>query len=251
LRAGRRLRVTASASRQNSIEFAAIAMSPCVFELKRPLNARSADAVQGAASGAPSASPQKNLRTGAFVDCSAKGPQCSGRHAHSIRAHAPRSAGQAQARLSALTTTGGTTMATRTGSAEWQGDLQDGGGTLTVGDGVFEGAYSFASRFEEGEGTNPEELIAAAHASCFAMALSNILAENGHSPTSVRASARVGLRNVDGAPTIDRIALDVTGDVPGLDADAFRDFAQQAKEGCPVSRALAGVPKIDLDARLA
>jgi osmotically inducible protein OsmC len=142
-------------------------------------------------------------------------------------------------------------MATRTGSAEWQGDLQDGGGTLTVGDGVFEGAYSFASRFEEGEGTNPEELIAAAHASCFAMALSNILAENGHSPTSVRASARVGLRNVDGAPTIDRIALDVTGDVPGLDADAFRDFAQQAKEGCPVSRALAGVPNIDLEARLA
>ena len=142
-------------------------------------------------------------------------------------------------------------MATRNGSAEWRGDLQSGSGDLMVGDGVFEGAYSFASRFEEGEGTNPEELIAAAHASCFAMALSNILAENGHPATSVQSSARVGLRTIDGAPTIDRIALDVTGEVPGLDADGFQRFAQEAKEGCPVSRALAGVPNIELDARLA
>jgi osmotically inducible protein OsmC len=142
-------------------------------------------------------------------------------------------------------------MPTRNGSAEWRGDLQSGSGDLTVGNGVFEGAYSFASRFEEGEGTNPEELIAAAHASCFAMALSNILAENGHTANSVNASARVGLRNVDGAPTIDRIALEVTGDVPGLDAGGFERFAQEAKEGCPVSRALAGVQTIDLNARLA
>jgi lipoyl-dependent peroxiredoxin len=142
-------------------------------------------------------------------------------------------------------------MPTRNGSAEWRGDLQSGSGDLTVGNGVFEGAYSFASRFEEGEGTNPEELIAAAHASCFAMALSNILAENGHTATSVSASARVGLRNVDGAPTIDRINLEVTGDVPGLDAGGFERFAQEAKEGCPVSRALAGVQTIDLNARLA
>jgi lipoyl-dependent peroxiredoxin len=142
-------------------------------------------------------------------------------------------------------------MPTRNGSAEWRGDLQSGSGDLTVGNGVFEGAYSFASRFEEGEGTNPEELIAAAHASCFAMALSNILAENGHTATSVNASARVGLRNVDGAPTIDRINLEVTGDVPGLDAGGFERFAQEAKEGCPVSRALAGVQTIDLNARLA
>ena len=142
-------------------------------------------------------------------------------------------------------------MPTRNGSAEWRGDLQSGSGDLTVGNGVFEGAYSFASRFEEGEGTNPEELIAAAHASCFAMALSNVLAENGHTANAVNASARVGLRNIDGAPTIDRITLEVTGDVPGLDADDFERFALEAKEGCPVSRALAGVQTIDLNARLA
>ena len=142
-------------------------------------------------------------------------------------------------------------MATRNGSAEWQGDLPGGSGRLTVGDGVFEGAYSFASRFEEGEGTNPEELIAAAHAACFAMALSNILAEAGHTPDSVRARARVQLRNVDGAPTIAQIQLDVEGSVPGLDEDGFRGYAEQAKKDCPVSRALAAVPEIDLEARLA
>ena len=142
-------------------------------------------------------------------------------------------------------------MATRNGSAEWRGDLQQGSGNLTVGDGVFQGNYSFASRFEEGEGTNPEELIAAAHAACFAMALSNILAENGHPPDAVRAQARVHLRNVDGAPTIARIDLDVEAEVPGLDPEAFQRHAQEAKEGCPVSRALAAVPEIALDARLA
>jgi osmotically inducible protein OsmC len=141
-------------------------------------------------------------------------------------------------------------MATRNGSAEWQGDLQSGKGTLTVGDGVFEGNYSFASRFEEGEGTNPEELIAAAHAACFAMALSNILAEDGHTPDSVRASARVQLRNVDGAPTIARIDLHVTGSVPGLEEGQFDEYAAKAKDDCPVSRALKGVPEINLEATL-
>src|ERR1700735_3048109 len=120
-------------------------------------------------------------------------------------------------------------MATRKGSAEWRGDVKDGAGTLTVGDGVFEGAYSFASRFEEGEGTNPEELIAAAHAACFAMALSNILAENGHTADSVNAAARVSLRNIDGAPTIARIDLEVEGHVPGIDQEQFQDYARQAK----------------------
>jgi osmotically inducible protein OsmC len=142
-------------------------------------------------------------------------------------------------------------MATRNGSAEWKGDLAGGAGTLTVGDGVFQGNYSFSSRFEEGEGTNPEELIAAAHASCFAMALSNILAEHGHPPESVRTTARVHLRNVDGAPTIAEIDLDVEGRVPGIDEDHFRHHAEEAKAGCPVSRALAGVPDIRLSARLA
>jgi osmotically inducible protein OsmC len=142
-------------------------------------------------------------------------------------------------------------MATRNGSAEWRGDLQSGSGELTVGDGVFQGQYSFASRFEEGDGTNPEELIAAAHASCFAMALSNILAEHGHAPESVKASARVHLRNVDGAPTIAKIELDVEASVPDLDEGHFREHAEEAKAGCPVSRALAGVPEIELSARLA
>ena len=141
-------------------------------------------------------------------------------------------------------------MATRNGSAEWHGDLRNGSGNLTVGDGVFEGAYSFASRFEEGEGTNPEELIAGAHAACFAMALSNILATDGHSPDSVFVHARVHLRNVDGAATIAQIDLDVEGRVPGIERQQFEEYAQQAKADCPVSRALAGVPQITLAARL-
>ena len=142
-------------------------------------------------------------------------------------------------------------MATRNGSAEWRGDLQQGSGTLTVGDGVFEGAYSAASRFEEGEGTNPEELIAAAHAACFAMALSNILATNGHTPELVRSQARVHLRFIDDAPTIARIDLEVEATVPGLDEEAFQRHAQEAKDGCPVSRARGAVREIALDAKLA
>jgi osmotically inducible protein OsmC len=141
-------------------------------------------------------------------------------------------------------------MAARTGSAIWNGNLKDGNGEVTVGDGVFTGAYSYASRFEDGEGTNPEELIAAAHAACFSMALSNILAEAGHPPEQIRTSARVQLRPVDGAPTIARIDLEVEGSVPGIDEAAFNEHAEAAKAGCPVSRALAGVPEIALEARL-
>jgi osmotically inducible protein OsmC len=141
-------------------------------------------------------------------------------------------------------------MATRTGSAEWRGDLRQGGGTLRVGDGVFEGAYSYASRFEEGDGTNPEELIAAAHAACFTMALSNMLATDGHTPESVRTDARVHLRIVDSAPTLALIELETEGRVPGLDEAGFRDYAQRAKTECPVSRALAGVPEISLTVHL-
>jgi osmotically inducible protein OsmC len=142
-------------------------------------------------------------------------------------------------------------MATRDGSAEWRGDLEGGTGTVRVGDGVFEGAYTFASRFEEGDGTNPEELIAGAHAACFAMALSNILAQDGHTPERVEARAKVQLRSVGGAPTIARIDLDVEGSVPGLDADGFADYARKAKDDCPVSRALAAVPEVEVSARLA
>ena len=142
-------------------------------------------------------------------------------------------------------------MATRNGSAQWRGDLQGGDGTVTVGDGAFEGAYSFSSRFEEGDGTNPEELIAAAHAACYSMALSGILAEGGHEPESVRTTAKVHLRNVDGQPTIAQIDLDVEGRAGDIDEEHFRKHAEEAKAGCPVSRALAAVPEINVNARLA
>jgi lipoyl-dependent peroxiredoxin len=141
-------------------------------------------------------------------------------------------------------------MAARKGSAEWKGGVKSGAGTVRVGDGVFEGNYSFASRFEEGEGTNPEELIAAAHAACFAMALSSGLEKGGNPPDSIKAEAGVQLRFVDGAPTIAQIDLDVVGSVPGLDQDGFQAAAAEAKAACPVSRALAGVPEINLTARL-
>lgn len=142
-------------------------------------------------------------------------------------------------------------MATRNGSAEWQGDLREGSGSLSLGSGLFSGGYSFKTRFEEEPGTNPEELIAAAHASCFSMALSNILSEAGHVPESVSTTAKVHLRQVDGAPTIAQIELETEGRVPGIDQQQFADFATQAKEGCPVSRALAGVPEMTLEATLA
>ncbi len=141
-------------------------------------------------------------------------------------------------------------MATRDGTAEWRGDLRNGSGTVSVESGLFDGTYSFATRFEEEPGTNPEELIAAAHAACFSMALSNILAEAGHAAESVGTTAKVHLRFVDGAPTIAQIDLITEGRVPGIDQDQFADFAAQAKAGCPVSRALAGVGEITLDATL-
>jgi lipoyl-dependent peroxiredoxin len=142
-------------------------------------------------------------------------------------------------------------MTARNGSAEWRGDLESGSGTVTVGDGVFEGAYSFQSRFAEGEGTNPEQLIAAAHAGCFTMALSSILSAAGHAPESVRTNARVQLRNIDGAPTLTRIDLDTEGHVAGVDEQQFKRYADEAKATCPVSRALAGIPEIVLTAKLA
>ena len=142
-------------------------------------------------------------------------------------------------------------MATRSGNAEWRGDLRAGAGELTVGDGVFKGAYSFSSRFEEGQGTNPEELIAAAHAACFSMALANVMAEHGHPAELVRTTATVHLGQSDAGPTIQRIDLDTEGRVPGIDQDHFAEHAEEAKKGCPVSRALAAVDEINLTARLA
>ena len=136
------------------------------------------------------------------------------------------------------------------GTAEWQGDLQSGHGTFTAGTDIT-GDYSFKSRFEDGTGANPEQLIGAAHAACFSMALSNMLAEAGTPVASVQTTALVTLKIVDGAPTITKIALRTVGNVPGIDEAGFREQAEAAKAGCPVSRALAGVPEITLEASLA
>jgi osmotically inducible protein OsmC len=136
------------------------------------------------------------------------------------------------------------------GTAEWKGDVPTGTGTFTAGD-TISGGYTFKSRFEDGPGSNPEQLIAAAHAACFSMALSNILAQAGNPPESVQTEATVTLRPVDGAPTITKIALVTTGRVPGIDSGTFVKHAEAAKAGCPVSRALAGVPEITLEAKLA
>jgi lipoyl-dependent peroxiredoxin len=141
-------------------------------------------------------------------------------------------------------------MTVRDGSAEWRGDVRGGSGMITVGDGVFEGPYSFASRFEDGEGTNPEQLIAAALAGCFTMALSNLLAEAGHPPESLRTHAVVHLRNRDGEVSLSRIDLNTIAQVPGLAEAELQRYGAEAKDGCPVSRALAGVPEITTSAKL-
>jgi lipoyl-dependent peroxiredoxin len=140
-------------------------------------------------------------------------------------------------------------MAVRTAIAKWEGALKDGHGTMSLGSGAFEGQYSFSSRFEEGTGTNPEELIGAAHAGCFSMAFANILAEAGHVPRRIETAARVHLEQVDGAPAITRIELSTEGDVGGIAADEFQRHANSAKAGCPVSKALTGV-EISLEAHL-
>ena len=140
-------------------------------------------------------------------------------------------------------------MPQRKGSAEWTGGLKDGKGSVSASSGAFEGSYSFGSRFEETGGTNPEELIGAAHAACFSMALAAALGKAGYEPRRVTTTARVDLDMKDG-PKISTITLDTEADVPGIDAEEFRKQAEGAKENCPVSRALAGVD-IRLEARLA
>ena len=119
---------------------------------------------------------------------------------------------------------------------------------MHLASGAFDGQYSFSSRFEEGVGTNPEELVAAAHAGCFSMALSNILAQAGHPPTSVKTSAAVHFGKVDDGFAITSIDLTTRGDVPGIDAAEFEKFALEAKAGCPISKALK--TEITLDAKL-
>jgi lipoyl-dependent peroxiredoxin len=141
-------------------------------------------------------------------------------------------------------------MATRNASATWRGNLEEGDGRMALGSGAWEGPFTFKSRFEDGAGTNPEELIGAAEAGCFTMQLSASLAEAGHVPDSVETQARVHLRQVDGQPTISQIDLVTRARVPGVDEETFQQTATAAKEGCIISRALGGVGDITLDARL-
>ena len=141
-------------------------------------------------------------------------------------------------------------MATRNASATWKGNLKEGEGTMALGSGVWEGPFSFKTRFEEGQGTNPEELIGAALAGCFTMQVSHALSEAGHVPDSVETQAKVQIRNVDGNPTISQIDLVTTARVPGIDDGTFQETAKTAKDGCIISRALAGVSDITLDAKL-
>jgi lipoyl-dependent peroxiredoxin len=141
-------------------------------------------------------------------------------------------------------------MATRTAKAEWNGTLQEGSGTMALGGGAFTGPYSFASRFEEGKGTNPEELIAAAHAGCFSMAFSAALGKAGFTPQQVKTTATVQLLKGAEGFSITTIQLDTEARVPGIDEAKFQEVAEGAKKGCPVSRALAGT-EIKLVAKLA
>jgi osmotically inducible protein OsmC len=142
-------------------------------------------------------------------------------------------------------------MPTRSATARWDGPFKGGSGTMFPGGGRVEGSYSADSRFEDGEGTNPEELIAAAHAGCFSMALALILGEAGHDPKSLETEANVTISPSGDGFEIDRIELETSGRVPGIEQAEFQRLAGSAKDGCPVSKALAGVGEITVDARLA
>ena len=141
-------------------------------------------------------------------------------------------------------------MTTSNAEAVWEGVLRSGRGHFKAGSGAFEGDYSFATRFESARGTNPEELIAAAHASCLSMALSGILEKKGSPPNRLSTRASCTVEKVGEGFRITRMRLEVRGKVPGLDEAAFRKAAEDAKQGCPVSAALQGNVQLELDARL-
>jgi lipoyl-dependent peroxiredoxin len=140
-------------------------------------------------------------------------------------------------------------MPTRNATAVWNGSIREGEGTMRLGSGAFEGSYSFGSRFEEAAGTNPEELIGAAHAGCFSMALAGFLGRAGHQPERITTRAKVYVVKDEGGFTISKVELDCEAKVPGIDDAAFQEQARTAKEKCPVSRALAAT-EIALNARL-
>ena len=140
-------------------------------------------------------------------------------------------------------------MVMRTATAEWRGRVRDGAGTVSLGSGAFQGSYSFGSRFEEGAGTNPEELLGAAHASCFSMALSLLLTEAGYTPTRIRTVAKVTIERSGDGFAITHVELVTEAEVPGIDAATFSGHAEAAKSNCPVSKALAATD-ISLNAAL-
>lgn len=140
-------------------------------------------------------------------------------------------------------------MTTKESKAVWEGTVKEGKGTMEVGHGAYNGPYSFASRFENGKGTNPEELIAAAHAGCFSMALSSQLTKAGYTPKRIESKARVHLEKEDGSFAITRVELTAEAEIPDIDEDEFQEIAEDAKDNCVVSKALAGV-EIDLEATL-
>ena len=139
-------------------------------------------------------------------------------------------------------------MPARSSTAVWNGDIMSGNGTMKIGSGAWEGPYSFKSRFEDGKGTNPEELIAAAHAGCFSMALSGQLGNAGMTAESIRTTAAVTLEKTDAGFTVTLVHLDVTAKIPGADQAKFETAANNAKAGCPISRLLNTT--ITMDAKL-
>lgn len=141
-------------------------------------------------------------------------------------------------------------MPVRNAEAIWDGNLMEGSGMMKLGSGAYEGPYSFKSRMQEGVGTNPEELLGAAHAGCFSMAFSGQLTGAGFPPTSIHTTAHVTFEKLETGFTITRIVLETDGIVPGIDAAKFQELAEAAKKGCPVSRALAAVADIQLTAKL-
>lgn len=138
-------------------------------------------------------------------------------------------------------------MPVRRSTAEWRGTLKEGGGTMRLASGLYEGPYTYSSRFEEAAGTNPEELVGAAHAGCFSMFLAALLSDKGYSPERISTSAAVRL---GAGPTINKITLQTEAVVPGVTEAEFQELAAEAKAGCPVSKALAAVPEIVLEAKL-
>lgn len=141
-------------------------------------------------------------------------------------------------------------MPNHSASALWNGSLQEGSGNIKLSSGSFEGQYSFSSRFEEGTGTNPEELIAAAHSGCLSMQISAILGRRGFKPVSVDTTAKVTMRRVDDVPTITAIELTTVAEVPDIDDETFQEIAADAKKSCIISRALAAIEDITLTATL-